>query len=71
MNVVEDDGISELTQVWGAGAGGMSDAQIADFVNYFWKALHPELFIELLLESGADLVVRIKADRSLDAIYSH
>ena len=53
------------------GMGGMTDAQIADFVNYFWKALHPELFIEPLLESGADLVVRIKADRALDAIYSH
>ncbi|WP_233258531.1 glycerate kinase [[Phormidium] sp. ETS-05] len=53
-----------------SGAGGMTDAQIADFVKYFWKALHPELFITPLLAGGADLVVRIKADRSLDGIYS-
>lgn len=50
------------------GKTGMSDAQIDRFVEYFWKALHPELFIDPLTES-ADLVVEIKSDRSLGRIY--
>ena len=50
------------------GKTGMSDAQIDRFVEYFWKALHPELFIDPLTKS-ADLVVEIKSDRSLGKIY--
>ncbi|WP_019504549.1 hypothetical protein [Pleurocapsa sp. PCC 7319] len=50
------------------GKTGMSDAQIDRFVEYFWKALHPELFIDPLTKS-ADLVVEIKSDRSLGRIY--
>ncbi|MEM8829421.1 MAG: glycerate kinase [Cyanobacteria bacterium P01_G01_bin.19] len=50
------------------GKAGMSDQEIDRFVEYFWQALHPELFIKPLLKS-ADLVVEIKSDRSLGRIY--
>lgn len=50
------------------GKSGMSDEEIDRFVEYFWQALHPELFIKPLL-SRADLVVEIKSDRSLGKIY--
>ena len=49
------------------GKAGMSDKEIDRFVEYFWQALHPELFIKPLLKS-ADLVVEIKSDRSLGRI---
>ncbi|MFA9202077.1 MAG: glycerate kinase, partial [Candidatus Nanopelagicaceae bacterium] len=38
------------------------------FVEYFWKALHPELFIKPLTLT-ADLVVEIKSDHTLGRIY--
>lgn len=51
-----------------SGKTGMSDEEIDRFVEYFWKSLHPDLFIKPLLES-ADLVVEIKSDRTLGNIY--
>ncbi|MFM2311074.1 MAG: hypothetical protein RLZZ04_350 [Cyanobacteriota bacterium] len=42
--------------------------RIDDFVEYFWKALHPELFIQPLTAT-ADLVVEIKSDHTLGRIY--
>ncbi len=58
-------------QMRAAGKSGMSDAEIEQFVNYFWKALHPELFIKPLVEKGegVDLVVEIESDRSVGAVY--
>jgi D-glycerate 3-kinase len=50
------------------GGDGMIDQQIDDFVEYFWKALHPELFIKPLT-SSANLVVEIKSDHTLGRIY--
>ena len=50
------------------GKEGMSDSEINRFVEYFWQALHPELFIDPLTKS-ADLVVEIKSDHSLGRIY--
>ena len=50
------------------GKTGMSDAEIDRFVEYFWKSLHPELFIEPLTKT-ADLVVEIKRDRTFGKIY--
>ena len=44
------------------GKTGMSDQEIDRFVEYFWKSLHPELFIKSLTQN-ADLVVKIKSDR--------
>ncbi|MDJ0728774.1 MAG: glycerate kinase [Crocosphaera sp.] len=44
-----------------SGKTGMSDHEIEDFVNYFWKALHPELFITPLAQNPSlvDLVITI------------
>ena len=50
-----------------AGRDGMSDAEIEEFVEYFWKALHPELFVKPLLDR-AQLVVCIEADHSVGEI---
>jgi D-glycerate 3-kinase len=55
-------------QMIAQGKLGMTDEEIDRFVKYFWKALHPELFIKPLT-STADLVVEIKSDRSLGRIY--
>ena len=45
------------------GKTGMSDEECDRFVEYFWKALHPELFIKPLTQT-ADLVIEIKSDRT-------
>ncbi|MGC9503964.1 glycerate kinase [Baaleninema sp.] len=54
------------------GQDGMSDEEIFAFVEYFWKALHPDLFVEPLIgdRSRRQLVVRIEADRSIGAIFA-
>lgn len=55
-----------------AGKSGMSDTQIEEFVNYFWRALHPELFIKPLLKSpNVDLIMTLNSDHSFSAIYSN
>lgn len=53
------------------GKPGMSDREIERFVEYFWKALHPELFIHPLVHrtDGADLVVDLDIDHIPQAIY--
>jgi D-glycerate 3-kinase len=52
-----------------AGKAGMNDREIDEFVDYFWIALHPELFIKPLLTSPrVDLVVEINKDRSIGFI---
>jgi len=45
------------------GKSGMNNEQCDRFVEYFWKALHPQLYIKPLLQT-ADLVIEIKSDRS-------
>lgn len=54
-----------------AGKAGMSDAEIERFVEYFWKALHPDLFIQPLVTrpNGADLVVEIDEHHVPGAVY--
>ncbi|MBD2435708.1 glycerate kinase [Nostoc sp. FACHB-110] len=54
------------------GKPGMSNAQIEDFVNYFWRSLHPELYLQPLLRSPevVDLVIEISPDQTFGAIYS-
>ena len=49
-----------------AGKTGMSEQQIDEFVNYFWKSLHPEFFILPLIKNPnlVDLVIEIDADHS-------
>jgi D-glycerate 3-kinase len=55
-----------------AGAEGMSDVEVSEFVDYFWRALHPELFITPLMQNAelVDLVVEINSEHRLDRIYS-
>lgn len=54
-------------QMIAEGKSGMSNAQIEEFVNYFWRSLHPELFITPLVKSGTgcDLVIAINPDHSM------
>lgn len=44
-----------------SGKPGMSDDEVDAFVEYFWKALHPELFITPLMKQAhaTDLVIEI------------
>ena len=53
------------------GKMGMTDVQIEQFVEYFWKSLHPDLFIKPLLQDSrrVDLVIEINCDRSVGKIY--
>lgn len=53
------------------GKPGMSDKEIRAFVEYFWRSLHPELFITPLLHQPnyVDLIVQINPDRSIYSIY--
>jgi D-glycerate 3-kinase len=55
-----------------SGNAGMSDEAVSEFVDYFWRALHPELFIMPLMRNAAlvDLVVEINSEHQLDQIYS-
>lgn len=69
-----------ISQVWrnraeqemmAAGKSGMTEAEINRFVEYFWKALHPELFIKSAIESNkwVDLAVEIQSDRTVGKIF--
>jgi D-glycerate 3-kinase len=54
-----------------SGRPGLTPLEIAEFVTYFWKALHPALFIAPLTQSPeTDLVVNIRADHSWGEVYS-
>ena len=58
-------------QMIATGKSGMTSPQIDDFVKYFWKSLHPELFIAPLTRNSlwVDLVIEINPDRTVAAIY--
>jgi D-glycerate 3-kinase len=58
-------------QMIAAGKSGMTDAEIDRFVEYFWKSLHPELFITPLTTNPqlSDLVIEINADHRAGAVY--
>ncbi len=49
------------------GKSGMSDLELEQFVNYFWRSLHPELFIKP--SSWVDVVIEIMSDRSWGKVY--
>ncbi|MGC1307703.1 MAG: glycerate kinase [Phormidesmis sp.] len=52
------------------GKSGLSDAEINKFVMYFWKALHPQLFIQPLIHSPqANLIVAICQDHRPSRLY--
>jgi D-glycerate 3-kinase len=50
---------------------GMTDEQVDKFVEYFWKSLHPELFITPLTQNSSwvNLVIEIAPDRTVGAVY--
>lgn len=58
------------------GRGGMTDAEVGAFVDYFWKALHPALFVQPLVQSGgsggrtADWVVEVGEGHRLERVYA-
>ncbi|MEH2350226.1 MAG: glycerate kinase [Nostoc sp.] len=58
-------------QMIAAGKSGMSNSEIEKFVNYFWRSLHPELFIKPLVKNTTvvDLVIEINSDRSFGEVY--
>ena len=58
-------------QMIAAGKSGMSSAEIEQFVNYFWRSLHPELFIKPLVKdaTAVDMVIEIHADHSFGEVY--
>ncbi|MEH1928523.1 glycerate kinase [Nostoc sp.] len=59
-------------QMIAAGKLGMSNAEIEQFVNYFWRSLHPELFIKPLVKDATvvDMVIEINSDHSFDELRS-
>ena len=58
-------------QMIAAGKSGMNDAEIEQFVNYFWRSLHPELFIKPLVKNVTlvDLVIEIHGDHTFGKVY--
>ena len=58
-------------QMIATGKSGMNDTQIDQFVAYFWRSLHPDLFIKPLTKDPrwVDLVIEINCDRSVGAVY--
>jgi D-glycerate 3-kinase len=59
-------------QMMATGCSGMTNDEINQFVEYFWRSLHPELFIKPLLHDAryVDLVVEVNPDHSPNAIYA-
>ena len=58
-------------QMLATGKSGMTSAQIEQFVKYFWRSLHPDLFIKPLIKdpNRVDLVIEINSDHSPGAVY--
>jgi D-glycerate 3-kinase len=57
-------------QMIAAGRSGMTQTEIHEFVEYFWRSLHPELFILPLSQNcHTDLVVEIDAAHNPMQIY--
>lgn len=58
-------------QMKASGKPGMSDREIEQFVDYFWTALHPTLFIEPLAQNPqyTDLVIEIDAQHQPHRVY--
>jgi D-glycerate 3-kinase len=54
-----------------SGRPGMTDIQVEEFVSYFWRALHPELFIKPLITSPqyVDSVIEIDANHNFVKLY--
>ncbi|MFM9157864.1 MAG: glycerate kinase [Dolichospermum sp.] len=58
-------------QMIATGKSGLNELEIEEFVNYFWRSLHPELFINPLVKSSSvDLVIEINFDHSFGKVTS-
>lgn len=59
-------------QMIAQGKQGMTDGEIDAFVEYFWRSLHPELFITPLTQRPdlVDLVIEINPDHSPGKVYA-
>ncbi|PZV11383.1 MAG: glycerate kinase [Leptolyngbya sp.] len=55
-------------QMKATGKLGMSDPEIEAFVDYFWQALHPTLFMPTARQT-AELAIEIQPDHSIGALY--
>lgn len=55
-------------QMKAAGKAGLSDETIDAFVEYFWKALHPEMYIPPTLQQ-ADLILEVGSSHATKKIY--
>ncbi len=56
-------------EMMATGKSGMTEDEINQFVEYFWKALHPELFIKSMVEGDrVDLVVEVLVDRAIGKV---
>ncbi|MDX2096495.1 MAG: glycerate kinase [Leptolyngbyaceae cyanobacterium bins.59] len=53
------------------GGAGMTEGEVDRFVEYFWKALHPTLFLPPLLKTpgAVDLAIEIQADHTPGKVY--
>jgi D-glycerate 3-kinase len=53
------------------GKSGMSDKTVDRFVEYFWKSLHPELFVKPMKQDSkwVHLAIEINPDRSVGLVY--
>lgn len=53
------------------GQSGMADEEVDEFVTYFWRSLHPHLFITPLLHqlNRPDLVIELDAEHNPIVIY--
>lgn len=54
-------------QMKAQGKAGMSEAEIEEFVLYFWRSLHPQLFVEPLIDK-ADWSIALNADHQIETI---
>jgi D-glycerate 3-kinase len=54
-----------------AGKSGMTDETVNQFVEYFWKSIHPELFIAPMVRNPnwVDLVIEIDGNHSPGLVY--
>jgi D-glycerate 3-kinase len=54
-----------------SGKSGMGEWEIHEFVEYFWRSLHPQLFIPPLLQDAdhVNLVIEINADHVPQRVY--
>lgn len=55
-------------RMWETGKAGLSEGAIARFVEYFWTALHPELFLPPLEQAEAEWIVALDPQRQVQKI---